>query len=307
MSWKWSNGTASLEAPVANSPKLLLTAGYDVENPVPVPQLSPYDSYKTLGVILSPSGSTIQSCRTLHAKAIEYASHITGSSLSREEAWCSYILHFLPAVTFSLPVSSFTETQCEKNQSPAIMAVLPKLHFNRHTARSIVFGPVAMGGIGLPHIYATQSIGQLQLFIGHTRSADKTEKYIRITMSYLQLLTGSNTALLQLPYPKYDKWIDHSWLTSIWKLCHRSRIDISVKNHWTPSLLRTNDVMLMDYFIMNKYNPNELALLNKCRIYLQVLSLADITSADGEKIMTSYKLGLLSQDRKSTLNWPTQQ
>jgi hypothetical protein len=307
MSWKWSNGTASLEAPVATSPQLLLTAGYDVENPVPVPQLSPYDSYKTLGVILSPSGSNTQSYRTLHAKGTEYASHITGSSLSREEAWCSYILHFLPAVNFSLPVSNFTETQCEKIQSPAVMAVLPKLHFNRHTARSIVFGPVVMGGIGLPHTYANQSISQLQLFIGHIRSADKTDKYIRITMSHLQLLTGSDTAVLQLSYPKYDKWIDHSWLTSIWKLCHRSKITITVKHHWTPALLHTNDVMLMDYFIMNKYKPKELALLNKCRVYLKVISLADITSADGEQIMPSYKLGLLSQDRKSTLNWPTQQ
>jgi hypothetical protein len=96
------------------------------------------------------------------------------------------------------------------------MAVQPKMHFNRHTARSIIFGPVAMGGKGLPHLYANQSIGQLQLLIGHLRLEDKTGKYIRITISQLQLLTGSDLDLLKLPYPKYDKWIDHSWLTTIW-------------------------------------------------------------------------------------------
>jgi hypothetical protein len=44
MSLKGSNGHASLEAPTGISPQLLLTAGYDISQPVQVPQLSPYDS-----------------------------------------------------------------------------------------------------------------------------------------------------------------------------------------------------------------------------------------------------------------------
>jgi hypothetical protein len=45
----------------------------------------------------------------------------------------------------------------------------------------------------------------------------------------------------------------------------------------------------------------------KCRIYLQVLSFADRTSANGRYIIPHYKQGILSQDRKSTYNWSTQQ
>jgi hypothetical protein len=80
-----------------------------------------------------------------------------------------------------------------------------------------------------------------------------------------------------------------------------------VKNQWCPTLQRHQDVMLMDYFISIKYKYRDLALLNKCRVYLQVLSLTDLTSADGRQIIPHYKQGILSQDRRSTYTWPVQQ
>ncbi len=55
------------------------------------------------------------------------------------------------------------------------------------------------------------------------------------------------------------------------------------------------------------HSPLDLKLLNQCRLYLQVYSLTDITSADGKEIIPHYKNGVLGQDRISSLQWPTQQ
>jgi hypothetical protein len=63
----------------------------------------------------------------------------------------------------------------------------------------------------------------------------------------------------------------------------------------------------MDYFIAQCYSPSNLKLLNQCRLYLQAFSLTDITSADGKQIIQHYKKGILGQDRRSNLRWPTQQ
>ncbi len=63
----------------------------------------------------------------------------------------------------------------------------------------------------------------------------------------------------------------------------------------------------MDSFLKLRYKPNDLKILNQCRLYLQVYSLTDITSADGRIIVPHYKVGIMSQDRKSNLRWPTQQ
>lgn len=65
--------------------------------------------------------------------------------------------------------------------------------------------------------------------------------------------------------------------------------------------------MLMGFFISLQYKPTDLKVLNMCRLYLQVYSLTDITSADGRYIIPHYKDGIQSQDRKSELRWPTQQ
>lgn len=65
--------------------------------------------------------------------------------------------------------------------------------------------------------------------------------------------------------------------------------------------------MLMDYFVTLKYKHADLTMLNKCRVYIQVLSLADITSTDGSQIIPHYKQGIWSQDCRSNYNWPTQQ
>jgi hypothetical protein len=123
-----------------HSHKLWLTAGYDTNNPVDVPQLSPYDSYHTLGAFISPSGGVHQAY---------------------------YLLYLLPKLTFPLMAMTFTELQCNRIQSPAINALLPKLHLNRKTARSIIHGPTLYGGMNLPHLFTSQGFHQLKFFLGH--------------------------------------------------------------------------------------------------------------------------------------------
>ncbi len=148
--------------------------------------------------------------------------------------------------------------------SPALMAVLPKLHLNHHTARSILYGPELYGGLNLPDAYFLQSIGQLQFFIGHLRIKDKTGTLILISMSHLQLLVGSDFPFFHLPFQKYSKWIEHFWLTSIWQLVSKVNFTVTVKRAWKPELQRRNDIILMQFFIDLKYNPIQLEALNRC-------------------------------------------
>lgn len=56
---------AFLIPPSLHNYQLNLSAGYDLENPVSVPQLSPYASYRTLGAFISPSGGMEKSVEVL--------------------------------------------------------------------------------------------------------------------------------------------------------------------------------------------------------------------------------------------------
>jgi len=63
----------------------------------------------------------------------------------------------------------------------------------------------------------------------------------------------------------------------------------------------------MDYFIQQGYSGASLGLLNRCRLYLQIISLADIASVDGSCIIPEVFCGIPLTDRTSTLRWPHQQ
>ncbi len=83
-----------------------------------------------------------------------------------------------------------------------MMVLLPKLHINRHTACSIVFGGELYGGLALPNPFITQGVDKLRLFLGHLRIQDRTGQLIHIDMSYLQLLAGCGTLFLRHQFLK---------------------------------------------------------------------------------------------------------
>jgi hypothetical protein len=125
-------------------------------------------------VYLSPSGDTSIATKILLEKARDYKMKIASSKLPREAALLSYNVYLLPKLGYPLPTMHLTEATCSDIQAPTLLALLPKLYLNRNMARSIVFGPLKYGGLGIHTLYSIQSIGQLTLFVGHNRANDKT-------------------------------------------------------------------------------------------------------------------------------------
>jgi hypothetical protein len=199
-----------------------------------------------------------------------------------------------------------TEEESKDIQSPSIMVVLPKLQVNRNTARTIVFGPTKYGGLAIPTVYSKQSYGQLAYFTGHVNLQDKTGKLLLISLSYLQLLSGSDLSILQQPFLPYKRWIENVWLTSLWAFLSQVKYKLVVTQEWLPVRARYNDQTLMTHFMALGFSRQQLGQLNRCRLYIQVIFLSDIVSADGRIIIPDSKEGIRTVDRVSTLNWPIQ-
>jgi len=209
-------------------------------------------------------------------------------------------------VTFPLLALTLTEAQCHVIQSPALMALLPKLHLNRHTARSIIHGPRQLGGMSIPHLYTKQGLDGLKFLVGHLRAQDKTCKLILISHSCLQLLLGVSTNFLNLDYNRYHSWYTSTWLTSIWKFNTRLGIKLTIVGAWLPPPKTGNNVNLMDHFVAANLPAYQLQSINRYRVYLQVIALSDVCSADGRQIIPTIFLGHRLLDRRSTLVWPDQ-
>jgi hypothetical protein len=134
--------------------------------------------------------------------------------------------------------------------------------------------------------------------------SDETRNLVLIAISHIQLHVGSGSKFFALPHPHYAKWVDQNLLASIWKHTRQLNITVDVECHWTPQLMRENDTFIMEEIMKNNLTPKQMKLINLCRLYLQVLTIADIAAADGKSLLQSIYNGIQPKDRQSSLHWP---
>jgi hypothetical protein len=120
-------------------------------------------------------------------------------------------------------------------------------------------------------------------------------------------VVGSSTSVLALPCHNYSTWLDSCWLVSFWKFITKVGLVITLRQQWLPVIARQADIALMDHFITQGYKASQFIQLNRCRLYLQVITLTDIVSADGTCIIPDILAGIPLSDRRSSLKWPNQQ
>jgi hypothetical protein len=114
--------------------------------------------------------------------------------------------------------------------------------------------------------------------------------YIVIDLSLVQLLTGIPRFFINKD-PNDYLWVESGWLTSLWRFVHIARLSLIYPSHWLPTALHAHDKVLMEIFLSLKLKRSDLIFLNKCCIYLWVITLSDITSADGLYILPAAKMG----------------
>lgn len=234
LSWRWSKGKAVLETQETSPASFHMTSGGQQETTL-IPRIEPTTSFRTLGVYLTPTGSSKGSMITLQEGAIQYAATITGTHLSRQEALTSYVQYILPKLRYQPPLLALTKAECQKLMTILLRALLPKMHVNRNTARSIIHGPFDYGGLEIPHIYTLQGADKLQLFIGHLRIQDRTGQLIHCNLTYLQLLSGTGTFILNQSFQHYQ-WVERGWITSLWELANECNLTFMYPGQWLPTL-----------------------------------------------------------------------
>lgn len=213
-----------------------------------------------------------------------------------------------PQITYPLSCCILTQTQCRHIQAPALVAFFPKLHLNQHMPRAVLFAGPRYGGLSIPKLYTDQGYGQLKLLIGLLKLRDETGDLMLIQISHLQLHIRAPTPFFSLPFDQYAKWIDHTWLTSVWMHMSQLNIVIEVQDHWVPIFAWASDTMIMDLALTFNLNSKQLQQINRCRLYLQLLMISDLTTANGKQILPSIVTGYYrDKQRCSSLQWPAQQ
>jgi hypothetical protein len=105
-----------------------------------IPQLASDKSQKLLGVMKNPIGNQQDEIERLRHKSNNMAIKVNSGALSTIQAKMAYESFYLPAIRYSLAITSINQIDFESIQSSASLSILAALGFNRHMPREVVYG-----------------------------------------------------------------------------------------------------------------------------------------------------------------------
>jgi hypothetical protein len=95
-----------------------------------IPQLKSNQSQKLLGVMKNPMGDQQDEIARLKQKSDNIAKRINTNKMTRAEAKLAYEAFYIPAVRYSLNITSINQMDMESIQSKAVLAFLAAQGFN---------------------------------------------------------------------------------------------------------------------------------------------------------------------------------
>jgi hypothetical protein len=148
--------------------------------------------------------------------------------------------------------------------------------------------------MGLHHIDTLLSKGQADSITGGL---------IRTSIEAAKLELGTGSTLFQTNYKKFGQLLTACWIMHTWKFM--SEFDITlIEGTATLPLRRVGDKFIINYFHQYGFKGKELLRLNRCRLFLQVMTVADIATADGKFITIEAWHGSFDNTRLTYHSWP---
>ena len=182
---------------------------------------------------------------------------------------------------------------------------LQKLGFNGHFPRAVTFGSKDLAGLAFPDLPAEQGISHVMAFLKGQFKDNLVGKMMHILLQTQQVESGVGWLLLMDPtYPL--PYITASWITYMRDFLAANDMQLEVTKAKTIPLSCKGDCYLMEEIQKRVTSPTDLYDINLCRMYLQVTTLSDITSADGMNISKEALKCKTLTDRTPTITFPRQ-
>jgi hypothetical protein len=252
----------------------------------------------------NPIGNQQDEIARLKEKSAKMAKNINSHALSRTEAKLAYEAFYIPAMRYSLSVTSINQLDFETIQRTMTSSILSYLGYNRNMPREVVFGPQKFQGVGLRHLYDLQGADGTRLLLNKLNdSTSTTNKMLQILLDTIQQEAGIQRPILEDTRPlQYIEW---GWIPSLRDFLHHIDATITNATKGLP-IYREYDSLIMDSKHLRRANRKESILINRCRLALQVECVSDISTADGRHIDTAWLDPNTEKPSWSTKRWPRQ-
>ena len=263
--------------------------------------LDPNQARKMLGCFKEPSGNNKASLESIKANAMTKATKVFNSHLDSKCVFRYYYSMFLPSVLYSFPANSISSTHLHLLTSKTTRLFLPKLGFNRNTAKAIIYGPTRFGGINMRNLDEEQGLAKIEHLTKHFRSkSTEASLHFQIALQWAQHTAGVSFPILKKPETPLPH-LESVWFTNLRTFLATHNLSIEVEHPGIIPSQRQNDVFLMDIVIASgKFANHEIRRINYCRLYFNVTLISDITTANGLALRSEIYNGKSTMDRHST-------
>ena len=192
-----------------------------------------------------------------------------------------------------------SEKEWESVLSVFMGHLLQKSGFASSFPRKQIFSPIKFHGLGLKHPYYLQQIIHLKTLVSQIDSKSHTGSLLRAAYEECRIESGCKGNLTDIPINNLE-CITPSWIKNLIRFLINHNITLEDNLPKLP-LQRDGDIHLMNLCEPLKLTVSDIYHVNSCRLFLNVTTLADITSADGCSILPGPLKGNQSHTRTRPL------
>ena len=259
---------------------------------IPIKQLPVTQAYKILGTYQAAVTRQRQQHTVLMKNALNHCRTLALSNVSQRGAWIYYSSVFLRSVGYPLGVCHLTDSQLDSLQGSMVSTTLQKMGYNSRTSRAITFGPTKYGGLDFRDLKIKQGVESLRLIMRHLRFPGQPQQMLLITLDQLQHNSGLSIPLLEDPYVPAPH-LEGLWIPQVRSFLRHIQGSLQIADLTIQPLQRQNDFFIMDAAVHCSFlSSSDVKRVNYCRLYLQLLTLSDMTNAQGKRLAPGIRQGI---------------
>jgi hypothetical protein len=147
-------------------------------------------------------------------------------------------------------------------------------------------------------------ISRVNYFLYHIRLNTKIGTKLETSLAYLQLEIGLCQPFLTASYEMYGELATTTLLKCIWAETDPFGITLrpNKTSIWIPHPQGPTDMSIMAK-VRAIYNPSDCVIINRVRLYLQLITIYDLITYDGKQIHSEIFQGRRVSSRISPIYW----
>jgi hypothetical protein len=211
-----------------------------------------------------------------------------------------------------LTTTSLSEKKLQTIQQPVINSVLSRLGYNRNMPRSIIHFSTIYGGVGLIDLCTEQGCSKIQMNLTHLRLQRYLQNQIGCVLQSYTTLTGLTTSLLMST--DVISYVRSPWVDTLRQFLSKLNAKILIPKFKHINLIRKFDKPIINPKYINQFLKSDQEMINACRLYLQVNTIAEISNHQGSRILECVfnfevvnEIPTVWTYSKSSLTWPYQE